>query len=158
MKDKIHQKNNIQLDIGLNEEKLPVSIQWSTDTDAKSKACKAMFLSLFDEETKDTLKIDLWTTKMQINEMDRFMFQTLRSLADTYFRATQNRELASQMQQFVNYFGEQTGDYSEGVKERCQGFPTLRVRDSLRSQGSRFKVQGSRFKVQGSRFKVQGSR
>jgi hypothetical protein len=36
------------------------------------------------------------------------MYQTLRGLADTYYRATQNRELATDMQQFVQYFGEKT--------------------------------------------------
>ena len=68
-----------------------------------------MLLSFFDEESKDTLKIDLWTTEMQVIEMDRFFFQTLRGLADTYFKATQNAELATSMRQFVHYFGEKTG-------------------------------------------------
>jgi hypothetical protein len=40
--------------------------------------------------------------------MDRFFFQTLRGMADTYFKATQNRELAVDMQRFVQYFGEKT--------------------------------------------------
>jgi hypothetical protein len=40
--------------------------------------------------------------------MDRFFFQTLRAMADTYFKATQNRELAVEMQKFVQYFGEKT--------------------------------------------------
>jgi gliding motility-associated protein GldC len=70
--------------------------------------CKAMLLSLFDKESKDTLKIDLWTTEMQVVEMDRFMYQTLRSLSDTYFKATQNKNLAVDMQRFVQYFGEET--------------------------------------------------
>jgi len=67
-----------------------------------------MLLSLFDMDTKDTMKIDLWTTKMQVNEMDRFFFQTLRAMADTYFKATQNREMAIDMQRFAQYFGEKT--------------------------------------------------
>ena len=46
---------------------------------------------------------------MQVIEMDRFVFQTLRGLADTYFKATQNAELATSMRQFVHYFGEKTG-------------------------------------------------
>ena len=62
----------------------------------------------FDNDTKDTMKIDLWTTKMQVNEMDRFFFQTLRAMADTYFKATQNREMAVDMQRFAQYFGEKT--------------------------------------------------
>ena len=45
---------------------------------------------------------------MQVVEMDRFIFQTLRSLSDTYYRATQNKALANEMQRFVDYFGERT--------------------------------------------------
>ena len=56
----------------------------------------------------DTIKIDLWTKEMQVVEMDRFFFQTLKGLSDTYFKATNNAELASAMRQFVQYFGEQT--------------------------------------------------
>ena len=67
-----------------------------------------MLLSLFDRKTLETQKIDLWTHDMQVMEMDRFFYQTLRGLADTYFRATQNKDLAIEMQKFVHYFGEKT--------------------------------------------------
>ena len=67
-----------------------------------------MLLSIFDKEPLDTLKIDLWTKEMTVAEMDRFFFQTLKAMGDTYFRATKNKELAEQLQQFVQYFGEQT--------------------------------------------------
>lgn len=101
--------SEIRLRIGLDEQNTPTEIIWEADDDGKdSHPCKAMLLSLFDEQRRDTVKIDLWTTTMQVNEMDRFFFQTLRGLADTYFRATKNQELATQMQQFVQFFGEQT--------------------------------------------------
>ncbi len=112
MADKdIKHESRITLTVGMDENRVPVEIEWDStdssnaDTPAKSKA---LLLSLFDEEHKDTYKIDLWTSEMQIVEMDRFMFQTLRGLADTYFKATNNKELAEQMQRFVQYFGEQT--------------------------------------------------
>ena len=105
------QKATITIEVELNEEKIPAQIWWKSDAspeEAKPKETKAMLVSFFDKETLDTLKIDLWTTEMQVVEMDRFIFQTLRSMADTYFRATKNNKLASEMQQFVQYFGEQT--------------------------------------------------
>jgi len=106
----VSKKSNIVVQIGLDEEKVPVEILWkSEDGSNKFEPCKAMLLSLFDEDKLDTIKLDLWTKNMQVDEMDRFMFQTLRGLADTYFKATQNGELANQFQQFVHYFGEKTG-------------------------------------------------
>jgi gliding motility-associated protein GldC len=103
--------SQLRITVGLDEKNVPTSIEWDADDrpkNSKPLPCKAMLLSLFERETLDTMKIDLWTADMQVNEMDRFFFQTLRALADTYFKATQNRELAVDMQRFVQYFGEKT--------------------------------------------------
>ncbi|MFT5168149.1 MAG: gliding motility-associated protein GldC [Saprospiraceae bacterium] len=109
MKVKHHSK--IKINVGLDENKVPIKIEWEASdnpNEGGTQECKAFLLSIFDKETKDTMKVDLWTTEMQVNEMDRFFFQTLRAMADTYFKATQNKELAGDMQRFVQYFGEQT--------------------------------------------------
>lgn len=101
--------SDIKIRIGLDESNMPVSMNWQAqDADQEPQACKAMLLSLFDRDSMETLKIDLWTKDMQVMEMDRFFFQTLRAMADTYYKATQNAQLASEMQRFVQYFGEKT--------------------------------------------------
>jgi gliding motility-associated protein GldC len=104
--------SQIRITINLDEQNMPTSIDWDADDRNEGDqpiACKAMLLSLFERDTMDTMKIDLWATDMQVNEMDKFFFQSLRAMADTYFRATQNREMAVDMQRFVHYFGEKTG-------------------------------------------------
>lgn len=103
--------SKIELEVGLNEENIPVQIQWRAEDSPgtqQAQECKAFLISIFDRESKETLKIDLWTKDMQVMEMDRFFFQTLRALADTYYKATQNAQLATDMQRFVQYFGEKT--------------------------------------------------
>lgn len=120
MNKPVVKKSLIEIEIGLNEDKHPETIHWKSTDNPNGDGfteCKAISLSLFDKEYKDTLKIDLWTSEMQVVEMDRFMFQTLRSLSDTYFRATNNQQLANDMQLFVDYFGKQTGIISEGTPE-----------------------------------------
>ena len=111
--------SDIVVTVGLDEKNVPVSLVWSA-TDAANGAtkqdCKAMLLSLFDGNSRETMKIDLWTADFQVEEMDRFMYQTLRSLADTYHKATQNAELANTMQNFVQYFGEKTEIIQKPVK------------------------------------------
>ena len=105
-------KSKINIEIALDDKNVPKSIHWQSSDNpngASPQECKAMLLALFDKDHLDTLKIDLWTKEMQVLEMDRFFYQSLRAMADTYYRATQNNELASQMQQFVQYFGEKTG-------------------------------------------------
>lgn len=103
--------SDILISVGLDEANIPVELLWQSKDDPNVKEpqeCKAFLLSLFDSKVKDTLKIDLWTNELQVVEMDRFMFQTLRGFADTYMKATNNHKLANEMQQFVTYFGEQT--------------------------------------------------
>lgn len=107
----VDKTSEIKIKIGLNKEKMPVKIDWQAEggpAGSNPTEAKAFLLSIFDKNSRDTLKMDLWTKDMQVNEMDRFFFQTLRGLADTYFKATQNQELATDMQKFVQYFGEQT--------------------------------------------------
>jgi gliding motility-associated protein GldC len=111
MSEEIKQRHQLKIDVGLNEENIPVEINWKNvgpDGSKEEHPAKAMLVSFFERQSRDTLKIDLWTKDMQVMEMDRFFYQTLRSMADTYFRATGNKELASAMQQFVQYFGEKT--------------------------------------------------
>lgn len=115
-KTEVVRKSRITIDVGLDGKNLPVEMKWVASDNPNTNGpqpCKAMLLSLFDEQTRETLKIDLWTQEMQVVEMDRLFYQTLRGLADTYFRATQNKELANQMQQFVFFFGQQTGAIPE---------------------------------------------
>lgn len=111
MSTEVKKTSDIKVTVGLNGQNVPVRITWEAEDNPNANGAqevKAVMLSFFDKETKDTLKIDLWTQDMQVIEMDRFIFQTLRAIADTYYRATQNKELANEMQRFVTYFGEKT--------------------------------------------------
>lgn len=95
----------------LDDKKYPQNIKWtSVDKGAGTEYTnsKAFFLCLFDKMSKDTMELDLWTKDMQMIEMDRFVFQSMSSLADMYYRATKNTELANEIQNFVKYFGEKT--------------------------------------------------
>lgn len=108
--NKVAKTSDIICRVGLDENNVPVKIEWQAQDSPDTptfKSSKAMLLSLFDEEFRDTYKIDLWTSELQIMEMNKFMFQTLKGLADTYYRATNNTELANDMRKFVQYFGEQ---------------------------------------------------
>jgi len=102
--------NQIIINISLDENKIPSVIHWTADDgpDAGvSHEVKAFLLSLCDAGTGDTLKIDLWTKDFQVHEMNRMVFFTLKSLADTYLRATDNKPLATDIRRFGEYFAEQ---------------------------------------------------
>ncbi|KXK39128.1 MAG: gliding motility protein GldC [Saprospiraceae bacterium] len=112
MSNQVVKKSTIEIEVGLNSSNVPESIKWRATDNPNGDGfteCKAMTLAVFDKDHLDTLKIDLWTKEMQIVEMDRFVFQTMRSLADTYYRSTNNEKLANEMQSFIDHFGRQTG-------------------------------------------------
>lgn len=117
MDTQIKTTRKLEIEIGLNKSKMPADIKWHTSdapVDYPKQEAKAMLISFFDKTTGDTLKIDLWTVEMQVNEMDRFVFYTLGALADTYLKATNNKEMAEEMQQFTRYFAEKTKLFDDG--------------------------------------------
>ncbi len=104
------QNSKIILEILLDENKIPEKIFWTAaeSDDASKQPSKALMLSLFHEQTKETMRIDLWTKEMQVMEMDRFYYHSLKSMADNYLKATGNEKMASAMRQLAQYFGEET--------------------------------------------------
>ncbi len=104
-------KSEIKIEVKLDGEKRPEKIVWTANgpDGPMTKESKAMLVSFFDIETKETFKIDLWTKNMQVAEMDRFIFHTLKSMSETYHKATSNDELSNHMRSFVQHFGEFTG-------------------------------------------------
>jgi gliding motility-associated protein GldC len=61
-------------------------------------------LSLWDGADKSALRIDLWTQKMMVDEMADFYYQTLITMADTFERATRQKELVDSMKSFAEEF------------------------------------------------------
>ena len=107
----IAKTSDITIRVSMSAERVPVKIEWSASDmhpAGTMDECKAMAVALFDKTHRDTLRIDLWTHEMQVMEMDRFVYQILQSLSQTYINATKNKEMAEEMAKFAHYFGEKT--------------------------------------------------
>ena len=65
-----------------------------------------MLLSFWDSDKQEALKIDLWVKDMHVDQMQMFFYQTLMSLSDTFFRATQDEKMTATMRDFCDYFAE----------------------------------------------------
>jgi gliding motility-associated protein GldC len=99
-------KSTITLEVSLDENKIPADIRWSaTQSEAKDlQEARAFMLSLWDPAERNALRIDLWTSKMMVDEMNDFFFQTMMTMADTYTRATNNAALSAEMKSFAQQF------------------------------------------------------
>jgi len=100
-------KSKIEISVDLDDNKIPEKILWSAeDGNIKDKESKALFLSVWDSEKKESLRIDLWTKEMPLDEMKIFFHQTLVAMSDTFNRATQDEKMTATMKDFCDYFAE----------------------------------------------------
>ena len=103
----IKHNSEIKFNVGLDENKVPEEISWNAQdggvTDAETKA---IMLSVWDSKAQETLKIDLWTKDMPVDEMKLFFHQTLVTMSDTFLRATQDEKMTATMKDFCDYFAE----------------------------------------------------
>ncbi|AOW20627.1 gliding motility protein GldC [Urechidicola croceus] len=103
----ITHKSKIEFTIGLDENKIPEALSWSADDgNIKDAETKAIMLSVWDNQKKDTLKVDLWTKDMPVDEMKQFFHQTLVSMANTFETATNDEKMSATMRDFCDYFAE----------------------------------------------------
>lgn len=99
--------SEISLKVGLDENKIPEEIQWTAeDGGVSQEQTKAVLLSVWDHKNQESLRIDLWTKDMPLDEMKVFFHQTLMAMADTFQRATDDTKMSDTMRDFCDYFAE----------------------------------------------------
>ena len=105
--DQIKKNTDIKIQVGLDENNIPEQMQWSAeDGGIKDQDTKAMLLSFWDSEQQEALKMDLWVKDMPVDQMQLFFYQTLMSLSDTFYKATQDEKMTATMRDFCDYFAE----------------------------------------------------
>ncbi|TMU50917.1 gliding motility protein GldC [Flagellimonas algicola] len=99
--------SEIKLTVGLDENRVPEELHWSAqDGGVNNEEAKAMMLSVWDSKNQESLKIDLWTKDMPVDEMKVFFHQTLVTMTDTFMKATQDEKMSATMKDFCDYFAE----------------------------------------------------
>ncbi len=107
MEDKVVKSSEIHVKIGLNENNLPIQMKWTAeDGNMKDAPTKAMMLSLWDPKDNNTMKIDLWTKDMSIEEMKQFFHQTLLTMADTFEKATGEHLIMEDLRDYCYHFAD----------------------------------------------------
>ena len=94
-------QSEIKFTIGLDENQVPEKIDWEAtgSKDGAKKPCTALLVSVWDGDDKSTLKIDLWTKDMPVDEMKIFFHQALMSMADTFEKATGEKAITGDFKQ-----------------------------------------------------------
>jgi gliding motility-associated protein GldC len=99
--------SEIKFEIELDANRVPEKLFWSAaDGGVAKEEAKAIMLSIWDSKVKETMRIDLWTKDMPVDEMKIFFHQTLVAMSDTFKRATDDAKMADTMKDFCDYFAE----------------------------------------------------
>ena len=100
-------KSQIVLNVELDEKRVPEKLNWTAkDGGITNEEAKALMLSVWDSKAQESLRIDLWTKDMPVDEMKVFFYQTLVAMSNTFKRATQDEKMTATMQDFCDYFAE----------------------------------------------------
>lgn len=92
-------KSTIHFNIELDQNNIPEKIMWeATDKpDPGFSETKAISISLWDQEQLNTLRIDLWSKDMPIEDMKRFYVDCVGGLAQSVLSSTGDEYIANEM-------------------------------------------------------------
>lgn len=99
--------SEIKFLVNLDENRVPEKLTWTAqEGGVNAEETKAILLSIWDSKAKETLRIDLWTKDMPVDEMKLFFHQTLVAMSETFHRATGDEKMTATMKDFCDYFAE----------------------------------------------------
>ena len=100
-------KQNLKFEVELDENYLPLKIKMqSSDEKLNEDSIKSLMISAWEANTKETLRVDLWTKDMPVNEMFIMYHQTMMGMAVSLEKATGNNKLAGTLRDYCNVFAE----------------------------------------------------
>ena len=102
--------SEINIKVYLGEDNVPETIEWESNQgkEGVKKKCDSFLLSVWDSNDHNTYKIDLWTKKMLVDDMNIHFFQTLMTMSETYLKATNEKEVSDLLKDMAYTFGEKT--------------------------------------------------
>lgn len=109
MSEKKIKYNEVLVRVGLDENQLPENIKWSATDSEKESDAKATFITFWDDKLKQTLSLQLWVKDFTVDDMKRFVHQSVVLLTDTLEKATGKDTLIRDMRDFTDYFAEKSG-------------------------------------------------
>ncbi len=99
----------INFKVTVDENNLPQQIDWHAPDSGESSQCRSLMIALWDAKENNTLRIDLWTKDMSVDEMKKFYHQNIMTLTDTYIRATGDDATGKKVKEMFREIGKEIG-------------------------------------------------
>ncbi|MBN8578305.1 MAG: gliding motility protein GldC [Cyclobacteriaceae bacterium] len=92
-------QSTIQFTIQLDSKNIPERIRWeATDKPEDTpEDTKSISVALWDSQQKNTMRIDLWTKDMPVDEMKRFYIENIGGIAQSVLTATGDEAMANEI-------------------------------------------------------------
>ena len=112
----MNKKSEIHITVELNENNLPVKMNWTSSQNNEGGECKSFFLALWDGKEQSSLHLNLWTKEMNTDEMRQFVHQMLLNQSDTLKKATGDEPLAASLYDYSHEYAVKSGILKEPTK------------------------------------------
>lgn len=112
----MNKKSEINITVELDENNLPVKMNWSSSQNNDRGECKSFFLALWDGQQQSSLHLNLWTKEMGVDEMKQFIHQLLLNQSDTLKKATADEALAATLYDYSHEYALKAGILKEPTK------------------------------------------
>lgn len=99
-------KSRIHFEIELDDQNVPDKIYWdATDKeDDGINQTRSISIAVWDHFQHNTLRIDLWTKEMAVDDQKRFYIDCIGGLAQSILTATGDEFMAGEMNALCNKF------------------------------------------------------
>jgi len=99
-------KSEIKITVELDENHVPEKIFWDADDKQLEgmQETKSMSLAMWDQKLMNTMRIDLWTKDMPVEEMKRFYIDCLGGLSQSILNATGDEFMSSKLNELCESF------------------------------------------------------
>jgi gliding motility-associated protein GldC len=92
-------KSTIHFEVQLDDKNVPEKIFWDATEKPEEglSETKAISISLWDHVQKNTMRIDLWSKEMPVEEMKRFYIDCLGGLAQSILSSTGDEVMSQEI-------------------------------------------------------------
>ncbi len=92
-------ESEIKFLVSLDENHVPDTIVWdATDKEIPgAEYTNAIMLSIWDNTTNETLRMDIWNKQMTVDDMKKFVINAIGGMATTIENATGDRVMSEKM-------------------------------------------------------------
>ena len=102
-------KKILKFEVTLDENNLPEGIDMLGDeVDDSSINLKALMIAAWDSKKKETLRVDIWTKDMPVNDMFILYHQNMMGMATSLEKSTGESKLAEGLRDYCAFFAEKT--------------------------------------------------